>query len=232
MATDRIDTTSEPPAPEPAPFLDALAADAREAILERATPVSFRAGEILFMQDDPGAGLHMVVSGLIKVSKVSSGGREQVLRHVAAGGSFNEVAALDGGANPATATAVEASEVLVASRQVIVDLLEAHPEFAWTMIQALAGRLRHLVELVEDLSFRQVSERVARVLLQAVAPHPGMGAGADLSRRVTQQEIAEMAGTSREVVARALRVIEAAGAIEVDRGEIRLLDVRKLSALS
>jgi len=59
-----------------------------------------------------------------------------------------------------------------------------------------------------------------------------MGAGADLSRRVTQQEIAEMAGTSREVVARALRVIEASGAIEMDRGEIRLIDARKLSALS
>jgi CRP/FNR family transcriptional regulator len=213
-------------------LLDALVGEAREAVLERAIRIAYQPGEILFMQDEPCAGLHVVASGLVKVSKVSPGGREQVLRHVASGGSFNEVAVLDGGSNPATATAVETSEVLAVSRDVILAMLEEHPEFAGTMIQALAGRLRHLVELVEDLSFRQVSERVARVLLQAVAPHPGMGAGADLSRRVTQQEIAEMAGTSREVVARALRLIEASGAIEVDRGEIRLLDPRKLSALS
>ncbi len=221
-----------PDAPEPAPFLEAIPSRARDALLERATRLTPEAGAILFMQDEPCAGLYLVESGLIKVSKLSPGGREQVLRHVSAGGTFNEVAALDGGPNPATASAVEASELLVISRPVVVELLTSDGEFAAAMVQALAGRMRHLVELVEDLAFRQVSERVARVLLQAVAPHPGIGAGVDLSRRVTQQEIAEMAGTSREVVARALRVIEASGAIEVDRGEIRLLDPRKLSALS
>lgn len=153
------------------------------------------------------------------------------LRFVSPGGSFNEVAVLDGGPNPATATAVEHSELLLVPRDVMLGLIADTPGLAETMIQSLAGRLRHLVELVEDLSFRHVFERVARILLQSVAPHSGIGAGADMTRRVTQREIAEMVGTSREVVARTLKAIEATGAISIDRGEITLISPAKLSNL-
>jgi CRP/FNR family transcriptional regulator len=225
------DSITDAQTPEPRPLLSAIDGATRARLLGSAARRTYEPNEIVFLQDEPCAGLFMVVSGLLKIAKVSSEGREQVLRHVSAGGSFNEVAVLDGGANPATVTAVERSELLVVSRDSMLALIAETPGLAETMIQALAGRLRHMVELVEDLSFRHVSERVARVLLQSVAPHPGVGAGADMSRRVSQREIAEMAGTSREVVARALKTIEASGAIAIDGGEIRLVDAAKLSAL-
>lgn len=225
------ESTLETQAPEPRPLLSAIDSATRERLLSSAMRRAYEPNEIVFLQDEPCAGLFIVVSGLLKIAKVSSEGREQVLRHVSAGGSFNEVAVLDGGPNPATVTAVEPSELLVVSRASMLALIAETPGLAETMIQALAGRLRHMVELVEDLSFRHVSERVARVLLQSVAPHPGVGAGADMSRRVSQREIAEMAGTSREVVARALKTIEASGAISIEGGEIRLVDAAKLSDL-
>jgi len=223
------ESTMETQAPEPTPLLYAIDGETRERVLRSAERRTYDPNEIVFLQDAPCAGLFIVVSGLLKIAKVSSEGREQVLRHVSAGDSFNEVAALDGGPNPGTVTAVERSELLVVSRESLLALIAQTPGMAQTMIQALAARLRHMVELVEDLSFRQVSERVARVLLQSVAPHPGVGAGADMSRRVSQREIAEMAGTSREVVARALKAIEASGAISIEGGEIRLVDAAKLS---
>lgn len=218
--------------PDPVPFLDALSPGVRERLLALARRRSVEEGTILFLQDGPCAGLHVVVGGLVKVSKIFPDGREQVLRHVPPGGSFNEVPVLDGGPNPATATAVEATDLLVIAREDMVRLIAETPGLAETMIGSLAGRLRHLVELVEDLAFRHVSERVARVLLQSVSPHAGVGAGADMTRRVTQREIGEMAGTSREVVARALKAIEAVGAISIDRGEITLIAPDKLAALA
>jgi len=213
-------------------LLQALDELVREQVLQRGTRRSFASGTVLFMQDEPCAGVFIVISGLVKIARVSPEGREQVLRYTSPGGSFNEVPVLDGGPNPATATAVEDSEVLVISREAMQTLIADTPGLAASMVQALAGRLRHLVELVEDLSFRHVSERVVRVLLQAVTPHIGMGAGADVPRRFTQREIAEMAGTSREVVARALKAIEASGAITIERGEIRVVAPEKLTELA
>jgi CRP-like cAMP-binding protein len=88
------------------------------------------------------------------------------------------------------------------------------------------------VALVEDLSFRQVTARVARIVLQSVVPREGVGAGVGTRVHLKQREIAEMAGSSREVVARALKSLEDAGAIGLYRGEIRVIDEVRLNTLS
>ncbi len=212
-------------------FLDGLPAAVRARLLKRGVRRACDADTVLLVQGGDSPGLIVVESGLLKVSSISEDGREQVLRHTGAGGSLNEVAALDGGTSPATVVAVEPSLVVVISADALADALAESPELALALLRSFAGRMRHLVGLVEDLSFRHVSERVARILLQSVAPHPGVGAGAELRDRMTQREIAEMAGTSREVVARALRSMEALGAITIERGEIRLLSPERLSQL-
>ena len=213
-------------------FLASLAPASRDRLLALGPTRRYAAGARVIGQGEPCAGLLVVRSGLLKVAKVSAEGREQVLRYVGPDDSFNEVPVFDGGPNAASATAVEPSEVSVISRAAMLDLVESSPDVAGALVQSMAARLRHLTDLVEDLSFRHVSERVARILLQAVAPHGGVGAGAPARGRVTQQELAEMAGTSREVVARALRALEATGAIEVRRGEITLADADRLSLLA
>ena len=96
------------------------------------------------------------------------------------------------------------------------------------VIRVLASRLRHLVELVEDLSFRNVNARVAKILLQ----HAHEATATEGHKRLTQQQMATMAGTAREMVGRALKGLEQAGAIRVERGRIVILDRKLLERLS
>lgn len=214
------------------PYFADLTGDERRRILSLARRRRYEEGAVLFLEGEECAGLYIVLQGLVKVYKTSEDGREQILRLMAPGDSFNEVPVFDGGPNPASAAAVEPSETLVFSRDLVLRLLDEYPAFARAVVRTLASRLRHLVALVEDLSFRQVTARVARILLQSVAPREGVGAGAGRRARITQREIAQMAGTAREVVARALRVLEDAGAVHVDRGQVRIVDVARLETLS
>jgi len=214
------------------PYFSALTSEQRARVLSAARRLRAAAGQTLFVEREPCAGLYVVVSGLVKLFKTSPDGKEQVLRHMSAGESFNEVPVFDGSVNPVSAAAVDGSELVVLSRDTMLKVLREYPAVAEAVVQVFASRLRHLVALVEDLSFRQVTARVARIVLQSVAPHEGVGAGVGGRAHVTQREIAEMAGTSREVVARALKALEEAGAIDVRRGEIHVVDNARLTASS
>ncbi|HEY7126853.1 MAG TPA: Crp/Fnr family transcriptional regulator [Ktedonobacterales bacterium] len=184
-------------------------------------------GEILFFEGEPGEWMYSIQSGLIKVFKTSADGREQVLRLFHAGDSFNEVPMFDGGPNPASAMAMEDSVVYGLSRQDIQTLLKENPVFARSVIQVLASRLRNLVGLVEDLSFRHVKSRVARALLMHSSElAPG------IPHRLTQQELAAIVGTAREVVGRALKALEQEGVLHLDQGRITILDQQLLEQAS
>jgi CRP/FNR family transcriptional regulator len=187
---------------------------------------------MVILEGEPCEAIYFVKSGRVKVFKTSPEGREQVLRIMKTGDTFNEVPVFDGGPNPVSAAAVEPGDVIEFSREAVLELLRAYPAFGGAVVHVFASRLRHLIALVEDLSFRQVTARVARILLQSIDPHEGVGAGAGVRARVTQREIAEMAGTSREVVARALRALEGARAIEVRRGQIHISDPTALRTVS
>lgn len=187
------------------------------------------AGELLFSQEDPPSGIWFVESGAVRLYTSDPDGREQTLQIVRPGASFNEVPFFDLGPEPATAQIVEDAALLVLPVERRGEALRAVPELGIAAAASFAFRLRQAIALVEDLSFRQVAGRVSRVLLQAVAPHPGVGAGSG-GRALTQREIAEMAGSSREVVARTLRQLEREGLIRIERGRIVLLDREGLAA--
>lgn len=214
------------------PYFADLSDDERARVAASGRRRRYQPGAVLFLEGEPCSGLYFVLGGLVKVYKSSEDGREQILRLMAPGDSFNDVPAFDGGPNPASAAVVEPAEVLIFSRTQVLRLLDEYPAFARAVVRVFAARLRHLVALVEDLSFRQVTARVARIVLQSVTPREGVGAGAGRRSRITQREIAQMAGTAREVVARALRVLEDAGAVEIDRGHVRITDVERLRSLA
>lgn len=187
------------------------------------------AGELLYSQEDPASGIWFVEAGAVRLYTSDAAGREQTLQIIRAGASFNEVPFFDLGPEPATAQVVEDASLLTLPIERRAEVLRAVPELATAAAASFAYRLRQAIALVEDLSFRQVAGRVARVLLQAVVPHPGVGAGSG-GQALTQREIAEMVGTSREVVARTLRQLEREGLIRVERGRILLLDRDGLAA--
>lgn len=189
---------------------------------------SYDRGDIIILEGDRAGALHFVRSGLVKIFKTSPEGKEQMLRLIGPGNTFNDVPALDGGPNPASAAALEPSVVYAVGSAELRRLIVERPGVAEAAVRTLAAALRHLVALVEDLSFRHVTARVAKILLdqeeaarQGQAPH-----------RLTQQEMAAMAGTAREMVGRALKELEAAEAIEMRQGRAVVLDRERLRMLA
>ncbi|GCE07182.1 Crp/Fnr family transcriptional regulator [Dictyobacter aurantiacus] len=189
---------------------------------------SYERGDLIVLEGDMGGALHYVHSGLVKVFKTSPSGKEQVLRMISAGHTFNDVPALDGGPNPASAAAMERSNVYVIRRADLRTLIMTRPEVAEAVVHSLTGALRHLVTLVEDLSLRHVTARVAKILLDQEAA----SAQSNHSYHMTQQEMAALAGTAREVVGRSLKELEAAGAIEMRQGRAVVLDRERLRFLA
>ncbi len=131
--------------------------------------------QTVFMQGDRAGGLYIVLSGRVKVFKVSPKGREQTLMVMGSGQPVGEVAVLSGEAYPATAETLEPSELLYIPRQAFLDLVAREPEVALRLLAALSSRLRTFATLIEDLSLKDVSERLAAHLLALAGREPGGG---------------------------------------------------------
>lgn len=184
----------------------------------------YSAAEMIFLEDDLSEGLYIIRHGSVKLSKISPQGRELVLNVLETGESFNEVTAFDQGGNPVTAPALEDSELWIVNAAAIRAALSEHLQLAQTVILNLAQNLRMLVGMIEELSFYQVTTRLAR-LLSSLSPEQLAGHS---GQRLTQDDLAVRVGTVREVVARSLRKLELSGAISVSRNKIAILETDKL----
>jgi CRP-like cAMP-binding protein len=214
------------------PLFAPLSADDMARVAAVTVERHYERGDIIILEGDRGGALYFVRSGLIKVFKSSPGGKEQVLRLIEAGRTFNDVPALDAGPNPASAAALEASVVYATGGAELRRLIVERPGVALATVQALAGALRHLITLIEDLSFRHVTARVAKILIEQDASAVASGASGKAVHRLTQQEMAAMAGTAREMVGRALKELEATGAIRIQRGRITVVNRARLEMFS
>ena len=181
--------------------------------------------EIVLLESESAENLYFVASGAVKVFKTSAEGKEQILSIVRPGEAFNDVPIFDGGPNPASARAMGPVILYGIKKNDMKAILRDYPKIALNVIKVLARRVRHLVSLVEDLSFRHVISRVAKILLEHIGGEMGRGP------RLTQQEMAAMAGTAREVVGRSLKTLEEEGAIKVDRHRIIITDKEALQKI-
>ena len=174
---------------------------------------------------EPAEALCFVVSGAVKIFKTSGEGKEQILNIARPGESFNDVAIFDGNPNPASGQALVPVILYGISKNDLETIFQKHARVALNIIKVLAQRVRQLVSLVEDLSFKHVIGRVAKILLEHV------GDGSTHNPRLTQQEMAAMAGTSREVVSRSLRELEDRKAIRFERHRIIITNKEALKYL-
>jgi CRP-like cAMP-binding protein len=181
--------------------------------------------EVVLLEGEPAANLYFVASGVVKVFKTSAEGKEQILSIVRPGESFNDVPIFDGGPNPVSARAMGPVLLYGIKKNDMEAILRNYPQIALNVIKVLARRVRHLVSLVEDLSFKHVISRVAKILLEHTGGEIGRGP------RLTQQEMAAMAGTAREVVGRSLKALEDEGAIKLDRHRIIITDKEALQKI-
>ncbi len=179
-------------------------------------------GEVILYDGEPAEALFFVVSGVVKMFKTSAEGKEQILNIVRPGGSFNDVPFFDNGPNPASAQAMSPVVLYELRKSEVASLLQNHPQIALNTVKVLAEQVRQLVLLVEDLSFRQVIGRVARILLEYAGDGSGSGP------KLTQQEMAALTGSAREVVGRSIRILEDEGLIRLVRHRIVIIDKEAL----
>lgn len=193
-------------------------------ITEKTYLYKFSTDEPVFWEGEPSKGLYIIREGSVKLFKTSPQGRELVINVIAEGDSFNEVPVFDNRGNPVSVATLEDSYIWIVGVDAIQNAMQEHPEVAQTIILNLSQKLRMLVGMVEELSFFQVTTRLAR-LISNLPPEQLAG---DTSQRITQDDLAARVGTVREVVARSLRKLERSGAIEVSRQKIEITQQDRL----
>jgi CRP-like cAMP-binding protein len=199
-----------------APLFGALDRRLRERIAAEMHKVQFAAGQTIFVRDDPGSEVFLMLGGRVRLSVLTADGRELSFSHAVAGDVFGEIAVLDGSARSADATALTEVEALSLPAAAFERLIEQHPPLARAVIRFLCARLRVVSDHLEDIALLPIEARLARFLLNRLA-----NGGSDLPEGPTrvglgmsQSELALLLGASRPKVNAALAALEDAGAVE------------------
>jgi CRP-like cAMP-binding protein len=187
----------------------------------------YDAEQVILIEGEPNAGLSIVESGWLKAVKIGVDGREQMLHTLGRGEVFNAVGVFTDVPSQATVTALETSVVWIVQREILLKLMDEQPALARQVIKDLAGRVMHLIRMVEDLSLRSVEARLARLLLEQAE-----GESVQRRRWATQAEMANRLGTVPDVLNRALRKLSEEGMIQVERHQIRILHKEALRAIA
>jgi len=200
-----------------------------DAIATIAIAKSYHKGEVIFVEGEDGSGFFVVKSGRVKVFKLSAEGKEQILEFFGAGEHFAEVPAFDGKCFPASATALEKTELLFFGRDAFLELLEQQPKIAINMLAVFARHLRRFARLIEDLSLKEVPGRLAAYLLylSARSEHPN-----HVELDITKTQLASLLGTIPETLSRVFSKLSQEGLISIQGSRIRLLNPEGLRILS
>ncbi len=193
---------------------------------------SYAARQVIVAEGAHAPGFYVLRSGKARIFRTGADGREQTMRLVAAGDTFGEVPVFDSGPAPATVEALEPSEVLLVPSPAFAALVERQPRVGLALLHHFAVRLRSFTELVEQISLQTVQCRLARYLYQLAREEGVRGAdGIVVPRELTQQDLASVVGSVREVVSRTLKVMEDDGLVEVRRKDILIRDLAALQRL-
>lgn len=184
--------------------------------------------EIILLEEDAGTALFVIVTGKVKVSRSSGDGREVILTILGDGDFFGEMAILDGLTRSATVTAIEDSDLFLIQRNDFLTLLHTYPEVSVALLQELTTRLRAADMKIKALSLKDAEGKVATVLLQIADDVGKIKHGkVEIEKLPLQQDLANMAGTSRETISRTLHSFAKKGFVELEGSKLRILDYEK-----
>jgi len=207
------------------PLFDGIAQTELNTIAQRMFEKKLTRGEMAFTEGDASGVLFFVAEGVVKLFKTSIDGKEQNISFVRPNELFNIVSMFDEEPLPVNAQALSAVSLYCLTSDDFNSILHNCPKLAHNIHRLLVQRIRSLLSLVEDLSFRSVTSRVAKILLEHISdptkPTP----------RLTQREMAAMAGTAREVVARSLKYLENAHLIEIRQRQIAIRNRKGIEQL-
>lgn len=197
-------------------YFDDLSENILKDVAEHMHLREYQRGDVLFWEDDPCDGLHIIEQGSAKIFKLSPQGRQYIVRILQEGDTFAEVPAFDEGTNPVNVEALETCRVWVINTQKLHELILEHPVFAQKVLKNFGKMLRGMVRMVSEMAFYQVTHRLAHLIAELPqersAPH------------WTQEQLAARLGTVREVVARSMKELERSGAIKVEDRRIQIVN--------
>jgi len=202
------------------PLFAGLTGHELQALAGRAVERRFQADEVLFWEGEPCAGIFLITEGSVKIFKTSVGGREMMLALETAPATVAELPLFDGGPYPASVKALEPTVTLFINKAEFQQVCRQYPDVALKVLAVVGGRLRHLIAVVESMTFGSVTQRLARLLLDA-AQHAG---AVEFEFPLTHQELASRLGTVREVVSRNLGRFRAEGLIRIEDRQVTILD--------
>jgi CRP-like cAMP-binding protein len=191
---------------------------------------TLKRGATIVSKGDPGNSLVVVVSGTVKISISSPDGRSAILNLIGPGEIFGEVALLDGRARTADATANTNCEIYVIDRRDFIPFVRSHPALAMKLIELLCERLRWTSDQVEEVILQNLPGRLASALLRLTEKHKLAPAGRTIA--ITQQEISEMVGMTRESINKQLRAWAARNWVRLEHGAIVVLNAEMLRELA
>ncbi|MGC8801232.1 Crp/Fnr family transcriptional regulator [Chloroflexus sp.] len=197
-----------------------------QALATIAYPCSYSSGAVIVLAGEPPQAMYAIVAGRVKLVRVALNGREQIVNVMGAGQHFNTVPIFDHGPCPVNVQAITDVDLLVLPIDAMRRLVAEHPPLAMALLREFAGRLRHMVNLIDNIALHSVQGRLAQLLLnRAIASEQG-----EIVAPLTQAEMAAMIGTVREMVSRTLHQFEAQGLIRIERGAIVICDREGLVA--
>ncbi len=211
------------------PIFSDLAPDALDQLCRYAQPTSLKRGANLFSKGDSGHSLYAVISGTVKISVSAPDGRIAILNLIGAGEVFGEIALLDGQARTADATANTNCEILVIDRRDFLPFVRSQPTLAMKFIELLCGRLRWTSDQVEQIILQNLPGRLASALLGLTEKRKLESTSRTIA--ITQQEISEMVGMTRESINKQLRAWAARDWLRLEHGAIVVLNAAPLREL-
>ena len=205
----------------PEPLLNELKGIAREKI--------FQKGEMIFYEGDESIGFYLLLTGLVKIYKLSSDGKEQILQFIRPNETFGEVVVFSGKAFPAHAEAAQKSRVLLFPKKDFLEIIRKNPDVALTMLAILSERLRNFTVQVENLSLKEVPNRLASYFLYLSKEEKE---GALITLDISKGQLASLLGTIPETLSRVLAKMKEREIIEVEGNRIRLVDISRLKSMN
>ncbi len=214
------------------PIFADLAEDALKQIALLGKRKSFEKDSVILLENDSGSALFVIITGKVKVSRVSDDGREVILSILSDSDFFGEMAILDGLSRSANVTAIEDVEIFMIQRSDLLDLLYNHPEVSIALMQELTKRLRAADMKIKSLSLKDAEGKVATVILQLADDIGRIRQGVvEIEKLPYQQDLANMAGTSRETISRTIHQFAKKGLIEIDGSKLRILNYEKFKEM-
>ncbi|MGA0107699.1 MAG: Crp/Fnr family transcriptional regulator [Candidatus Nanopelagicales bacterium] len=213
-----------------APLFVALDDEAASALRATMVEIKISRGDELFVEGDPGEHLYVIVEGKIKLGTASSDGRESLLAVLGPGEMFGELSLFDPGPRTATATAIVDSKVLGLGHEDLGPWLSGRPGVSQELLKSLAQRLRRTNEALADLVFSDVPGRVAKALLELSEKFGSRrDDGLYVAHDMTQEELAQLVGASRETVNKALAEFAQRGWVKLEPRAVLLVETERLS---